>query len=59
MGVTTVAAFCLLLGYWLTKERDTFGGKMLAFTIWTFFVIVNAYYGGKFIYHIAAVHLVQ
>ena len=47
MGVTTVAAFCLLLGYWLTKERDTFGGKMLAFTIWTFFVIVNAYYGGK------------
>ena len=48
MGVTTVAVVCVVLGYWLTKERNTYGNKMLTFTIWTFFVVVNAYYGGDF-----------
>ena len=48
MGVTTVAAICVVLGYWLTKQRDTYGDKMLGFTTWTFFVVVNAYYGGEF-----------
>ena len=46
-GVTAVAAICLVIGYWPTKLRDTYGDKMLSFTIWTFFVMVNAHYGGK------------
>ena len=46
-GVSAVAAVCLVIGYWPTKLRDTYGDKMLSFTIWTFFVMVNAHYGGK------------
>ena len=47
--MTVTAAVCVVVGsvYCSGPKRDTVGNKILAFTIWTFFVIINAYYGGN------------
>ena len=44
--LSALAVFCILVTNLLDADEDCNGLKMLAFTFWIFFVVVNAYYGG-------------
>ena len=44
--LSALAVFCILVTNLLDADEDRNGMKMLAFTFWIFFVVVNAYYGG-------------
>ena len=42
-----VVALCMFITHFiLPTTRDTESHKIMAFSIWTFFVVINAYYGG-------------
>ena len=44
--LATLAVFCILLANLLNADENRNGLKILAFTFWIFFVVINAYYGG-------------
>ena len=45
--MTAVAVLCIFITYFVIPDAETTSGhKIMAFSIWTFFVIINAYYGG-------------
>ena len=44
--LATLAVLCILLTNVLGADENGNGLKMLAFTFWIFFVVINAYYGG-------------
>ena len=42
-----VVALCMLITHFvIPTTKDTESHRIMAFSIWTFFVVINAYYGG-------------
>ena len=45
--MTAVVVMCIFITYFVIPDAEsTSGHKIMAFSIWTFFVAINAYYGG-------------